>query len=179
MPRFRNYFIALFCLVCFLFPTNTADADTDSTTTETEVTNKPVTEWFAKYDQIRRDAEMTMGEKLKYGNALKKALKSGGKMSKSTHAFAERMLSKYSAAATAMQALSSVPETQELQDGYIQYFTEMERSFQDCISIQEITPTTAESRAVTKEKIEKINAKNKKLDDDLRLKYDIPKHKHS
>lgn len=179
--RFRNQFVALFSLLSLLSGGSfeIASADSPPSTNENEEVNKPVSDWFAKYDEIRRDAEMTMGEKLKYGNALKKGLKTGGKLSKSTQEFVERMRAKYEAASVAMKALSAVPETKELQDGYVQYFIEMERTFSECLSMQEVTPDSTQAKSQAKEKLEKLNAKNKKLDEELRVKFDIPKHKHS
>jgi hypothetical protein len=182
MPRILNLiFTPLICLV-LLFPATTltpANAETAPSTTETEQSKKSIVEWFEKYDEIRRSAEMSTGEKLKYGGALKKALKSGGALSDGTKKFVEKMRAKFEAAAAATKKLPEIPETKDLQEGYVQYFTEMERSFAECITIQEITPDSTKSKSETKAKLEKLSAKNKKLDGALREKYVIPKHKHS
>ena len=180
MQGFRTYLVISTCLLSFMTMPNIAFAEADSTSSKvSEETPKPIAEWFAAYDQIRRDAEMPLSEKLKYGGAVKKALKTGGKLSPSTQKFAEKMIAKFAAATAAMKALKPVPETKELHDGYIQYFTEMEKNFSDCVHKQEIDASLAESKTAAKRSIETLNNKNKKLDDDLRTKYDVPKHKHS
>ncbi|MBX3150161.1 hypothetical protein KF728_08450 [Candidatus Obscuribacterales bacterium] len=148
-------------------------------TGELTAQNPAITEWFDKYDQIRNDAEMSLVEKLKYGSALKKALKSGGTLSTSAEKFVKRMVEKYATAAAALSALTPPPEVRALQQGYVQYFNEMEKSFSECLNSGEVKSTDLAAKASAKERIENLDDANKKLDENLRKKFDIPKHNHS
>lgn len=177
----NNAFLPYFCI--FLLSSVTCVTPTyaqsgSSPNTEIAQANQTVVEWFEKYDAIRRNAEMSAGDKLKHGNALKKALKSGDKISAGTKTFVEKMRAKYEAAAAAIKQLPEIPETKELQEGYIQYFTDMEHSFAE-ITTQDVTPASSQTKAETKANLEKLSAKNKALDASLRTKYGIEKHKHS
>lgn len=155
-----------------------AYADVPTASAEAPVSNPAVTEWFAKYDQIRSDAEMETGEKLKYGTAMRRALKSGSKISPGAMEFLKRMAAKYATASTALGALTPPPETRDLQEGYIQYFRDMEKCFTDCTQ-QDLNAGKTDARSANKERIEALNNTNKKLDETLRKKFGIPKHKHS
>jgi hypothetical protein len=152
-------------------------AESTPAASEASVSNPAVTEWFAKYDRIRSDAEMATSEKLKYGTALKKALKSGGKLSPGAQDFIKRMAVKYAAASAALSALTPPAETKELQEGYVHYFNDMEKNFKDCLETEEISPATSTTKAAAKEAIETLNNANKKLDYSLRKQFGIPKHK--
>lgn len=169
-------FFALLAVVCCNTPV--VFADSRSAETESASVNPAVTEWFEQYDEIRRSAEMTTGEKLKYGSSLKKALKSGGELSPTTKEFIQRMKSKYAAAHTSLQALKTPAETRDLQQGYAQYFKDMEESFGGCLDAQELSAEETAVKVERKEKIEALNSANKKMDDTLRKKFGIPKHKH-
>jgi hypothetical protein len=140
---------------------------------------RDIVDWFAKYDQIRNNAEMSFGEKLKYGSAMKKALKSGGTMSSGAQKFVKRMVDKYAEARAALSALNPPEETRALQEGYVQYFKEMESSFSECLDSQDIKTVDLKAKASTKERIESLDDANKRLDENLRKKFDIPKHDHS
>ncbi len=141
--------------------------------------NPAIVEWFDKYDQIRNDAEMSLIEKLKYGSALKKALKSGATLSTGAEKFVKRMVEKYATAGAALSALTSPPEVRALQQGYVQYFNEMEKSFSECLISGEVKSADLAAKASAKERIENLDDANKKLDENLRKKFDIPKHNHS
>lgn len=153
-------------------------ADLQSAETDSAPINPAVTEWFEKYDEIRRSAEMKTSEKLKYGSSLKKALKSGGRLSPTTKEFIERMKTKYAAAYTSLLSLQTPAETRDLQRGYAQYFKDMEESFGGCLDAQELSAEETAAKVEKKEKIEALNSANKKLDEGLRKKFGIPKHKH-
>lgn len=169
--------LVLSCVaVCSLVPS--AHSEPSKSSADVAVSNPAVTEWFAKYDQIRSDAEMATGEKLKYGTAMKKALKSDAKLSPAAAEFLKRMAAKYAAASTALGALTPPPETRDLQEGYIKYFRDMEKTFTDG-SNEETGAAKTDARSANKERIEALNNANKKLDENLRKKFGIPKHKHS
>lgn len=181
MPLFLKRSITpLFFMLLLSSATSTLPGYAESTPASAEnvQVNKAVTEWFEKYDAIRRDAEMSTGEKLKHGTALKKALKSNSKLSEGTKNFIEKMRTKYEVAATAIKQLAEIPETKQLHEGYIQYFTDMEHSFAEILK-QDESPASTQSKVETKAKLDTLSAKNKTLDASLRQKYGIAKHQHS
>ncbi len=172
----KNIGTILVSSLIFFASTNVVPSLAETTIQQSEKQNQTVIDWFKTYDQIRRDAEMPFREKLKYGSGLKKALKSGGKLSDSHKAFIQKMVSKYATASAAMKTLGSVPETKELQEGYLEYFIEMERTFADCLKSEELTETQLNDKAAAKEKLETLNQKIRKIDSTLRKQYDIEKH---
>ncbi len=143
-----------------------------------QASNFGVHEWFEMYDQIRRDAEMTLGEKLHARSALQKRVNSEKETENKSDAVTARIIAKYTAAVSALQKLQVVQETSELQDGYTEYFTKMHQLFVDN-SGAESTSATKQSLALEVKQLQELDKKNKKLDDELRKKYGIPKHKHS
>lgn len=171
----------IFCAFSFLLIPFNALAQTVASGAEPEVTSpkqescelKPaVRDWFAKYDQIRRDAEMTTGEKMQamHLNADKPQQKNA--------ALASKMLARYSTALSAMKQLSPIPETRELQERYTEYFSRASRLFSDFVDAQTKVPYPSESLTAGRKELEAFDKSNKVLDKDLRLKYSISKHKH-
>lgn len=132
-----------------------------------------VREWFDRYDQIRRDAEMTMADK--WQSMLLQAKKPEAKNA----ALATRMSTKYSRALSEMKRLGSTPETKALQVGYIEYFTSARQLFEDYLVAQNTVPFSNQSLVPTKKKLELLDRKNKMIDDALRREYIIKKHRHS
>ncbi len=132
-----------------------------------------VSQWFAGYDQIRRDAEMTMADK--WQSMLLQAKKPEPKNA----ALAIRMSKKYGRALSDMKRLGSTPETKALQVGYIEYFGSARQLFDDYLIAQNAVPFTNQSLVPTKKKLEVLDKKNKRMDDTLRREYIIKKHRHS
>lgn len=171
--------VLTFCIVTFLFFPNYAPALASSSDESDEQSrpecrnNAPVANWFAVYDQIRRDAEMTMGDKMQARSL------SANKPSKKNAELASRMLNKYTIALAAMKELTPVPETNDLHDGYTEYFGQARELFSDFIVEQEKIPFSNQKLVSAKKKLEELDSKNKLLDKQLRQKFKIPKHKHS
>lgn len=132
-----------------------------------------VREWFSKYDQIRRDAEMTTGDK------LQSLLLAAKKPEEENAALATRMLEKYTTAISGMKELESLPETRELHEGYIEYFSMARQLFADYLDAQKAIPFTNQSLIPTKKKLEVLEKTNRQLDRELRKKYTIVRHRHS
>lgn len=132
-----------------------------------------VSEWFTRYDQIRRDAEMTMGDKWQALSLLEK------KPNKKNSELATHMLKKYTSALSQIKELGATPETKELQTGYVEYFTKARQLFANYVTAQKVVPFTNQSMGPAKKELEELDKRNKKLDDELRKKYIIDKHKHS
>jgi len=168
-------------LVCiFLPPDSSARSKSVSSTAKADTAKHPlrqksmtVSEWFVRYDQIRRDAEMTLGDKWQALSLLDK------KPDKKNAALASHMLKKYTSALSQVKELGSTPETKELQSGYVEYFNKARELFANYVAAQKEVPFTNQSMGPAKKELEELDKRNKKLDDELRKKYIIAKHKHS
>lgn len=132
-----------------------------------------VTEWFKKYDQIRRDAEETSQER------YQTLFLGENKPDEKNAALAKDMVGKYTRAAAAMKQLPQVPETRELHKGYLSYFTSARQLFAEFLKAQKIVPYTIKHLVPSKNNLSNLDKANKKLDADLREIFGIPKHKHS
>jgi hypothetical protein len=135
-------------------------------------------EWFSRYDQIRRDAELTLGEKLQCRGLLERGMQGEIKPGGRSAALAEKMIAKYGAAASRMQDLPTVMQTSELQSGYAQYFNQVHQLFQDCLKSPEATAVTGQALPERRKELEELDKKNKSLDEVLRKEFGIPRHKH-
>lgn len=183
MLRNQSRALLIFCTVSFLFfrehSAIFARSDDNSAAVSPEQSGQmylnsvAVTNWFAAYDQIRRDAEMSMRDKVQARSL------SASKPSKKNVELASRMLEKYTIALAAMKELTPVPETKDLHDGYTEYFGQARELFSDFIVEQEKVPFSNQKLVSAKKKLEELDSKNKMLDKELRQKFNIPKHKHS
>ena len=136
-----------------------------------------VDDWFAKYDQIRRNAELSLGERFQCRGMLERGLQHAKANDRNT-TLAHKMESKYKAAASAMQDLPILPETTDLQNGYIEFFKQGHQLFLDCIGSEQTAPATGQVLDAQRKKLEVLDRKNKKLDEELRRKFGIARHKH-
>jgi hypothetical protein len=177
----RSRAILIFCtLSSFLIPCQALTQSIDSGSgsegssqqQESTEVNSAVKDWFDKYDQIRRDAEMTTGEKWQ---AMRL---NSDKPQKKNAGLASKMLAKYTAAHSAMKQLSPIPETRELQERYTEYFSKASQLFSDFVDAQTKVPYPSESLSSGRKELEVFDKSNKILDKDLRTKYSISKHKH-
>jgi len=187
----QQFWLGLLMAICAIFwtlvPDRTASAETiDSIhqpaapTAQEQSSNESIAEWFKAYDQIRRNAELTLGEKLESINLDLKA-----KPSKSSASLAKRMISKYSAALTTIKNLQPLPETAELQNGYVQYFSTALEFFdlylgqpETVIGTDQCSLPSLNSLPELRENLERLDKINKGLDSVLRKKYALPKHRH-
>jgi hypothetical protein len=180
----RRHFLCCCFLLSGLQIANIVVAKADSITTLANPTEKDkdgklsIREWFENYDQIRRSAEMTLFEKLQTRFALERGGDSQTRSGKSNRALAKRMLSKYTKAIADMKKLQAPPETKELHDGYIRYFTDMQQLF-----VQSFAPESDSDRRQfllsQRRTLEELDRNNKKLDEELRRQNGIPRHRHS
>jgi hypothetical protein len=173
--------VLIICMLSyFLIPCNalTPKADTGETADgssqkqESSEVNPAVKDWFAKYDQIRRDAEMTTGDKMQ---AMRL---NADKPNKKNAELASKMLAKYTASHSAMKELPPIPETSELHERYTEYFCRARQLFSDFVDAQAKVPYPSESLSAARKELEVFDKSNKILDKDLRTKYSISKHKH-
>lgn len=134
---------------------------------------KKVSDWFKKYDQIRRDAEMSLADR------FQAMLMSAGEPNRRSVSFATRMLDKYRVALSEIKRLEPTTETRELQEGYTTYFAEATKLLETTLSEQNSSPLNSKSFLEVKKNLEDLDSKNKQIDAELRKEYDIPKHRHS
>lgn len=134
--------------------------------------NPAVTEWFRKYDQIRRDAEETTKDK------YQSLFLGEGKPDRNNAALAVRMFNKYNIALAAIKQLQPTPETRELQKGYTEYFKSARQLFADFLKAQKVVPFNNKPLLPAKNRLVALDKTNKKLDEQLRKQYGIPRHKH-
>lgn len=134
---------------------------------------KQVVEWFKEYDQIRRDAEMSLADK------FQAMLLTTGSPGKRNVALSTRMAEKYRTALAEIRRMESLPETRELQEGYTEYFSKAYALLQEHLDGQDPGALNNKNFIQMKEQLESLDSKNKKMDDDLRKEYGIPKHRHS
>lgn len=139
---------------------------------ETQLSQKKrVLEWFKKYDEIRRDAEMSLTDK------FQAMLMATGNPSKRNVALATKMAAKYKTAHAEIKNLEPIPESRELQDGYTEYFSEAYQLLDKHLKDQDVNPLNNKSFLRVKQHLEKLDNKNKKIDEDLRKEFHIPKHR--
>jgi len=151
-----------------------------STTSENEQKDA-VINWFKKYDQIRRDAELNFLEKIQTMFFLDKNLDHTAVLRKRDKELVERMSTKYARASEEMKNLPEVSATRELQDGYIDYFAQVHEIFTAYLKDPTVgeTPCSPSSIQETRSALEELDFNNKKLDAELRQKYGIARHRHS
>ncbi len=89
---------------------------------------------------------------------------------------AKRMTERYKTSLKHLKELEVPPETQKLHDGYIEYFSRALK-LSDYYEAAERDKMLKPIKELKKE-LEELDDQNKQLDETLRKKYQIPKHKH-
>jgi len=140
-----------------------------------------VVDWFKKYDQIRRDAELNFLEKFQTMSFWDKNVDHAAVLRKRDQEFVERMSAKYARAVEEMRNLPEVLATKELQDGYIDYFDQVHQIFTAYLknSTAGETPFSHSTMRERRSALEELDLNNKKLDSELRQKFGIARHRHS
>ncbi|MDR3616895.1 MAG: hypothetical protein P4L53_25280 [Candidatus Obscuribacterales bacterium] len=156
------------------------DTALTSTTSKTEQKDA-VVDWFKKYDQIRRDAELNFLEKFQTMSFWDKNVDHAAVLRKRDQELVERMSAKYSRALEEMRNLPEVSATKELQDGYIDYFDQVHQIFTAYLksATAEEAPSSHSTMRERRSALEELDLNNKKLDGELRQKFGIARHRHS
>lgn len=129
-----------------------------------------IKKWFSRYDDIRRESEMSFTEKLQSLLLFAKL------PDKRNSELAKRMTERYKTSLKHLKELEVPPETQKLHDGYIEYFSRALK-LSDYYEAAERDKMLKPIKELKKE-LEELDDQNKQLDETLRKKYQIPKHKH-
>jgi hypothetical protein len=165
---------------------------TGSTPSATQAQNQAtptakIKAWFAKYDDIRRQAQMNPTERAKADTLLSKGLAivmPGPDKVESAQLF-QVLESKNSAAAEELKQLPLYAETSDLHKGYFKYFSDAASLFGDYLRVQNNLMTTDPNTGkplmgqllARKKALEDTDAANKALDSDLRNKFGIAPYK--
>lgn len=147
-----------------------------------------VAEWFQKYDQVRRRAQMSPQEKERSGRLLTQGLAASVFKSAdseqdrlASEALLKKMVDRYVKAQADMDALTPPNETKKLHQGYTQYFRDAGSLFSDYLKIQgNLFATDSSGNSILgqlqarKAALEQLDVTNKDLDGKLREKFGIP-----
>lgn len=95
--------------------------------------------WFARYDQVRRQAQMTPVERGKADNLLSNGLAVfvPGEEKNQAQKLLRGLVAKYQVAVNEMKLLPLYPETEQLHRGYYQYFNDARALFNDYLRVQD------------------------------------------
>jgi len=147
-----------------------------------------IQDWFAKYDAIRRKAQMNPKERQEADALLSKGLAiimPGADKTESAALF-QMLESRNGTAAEAMKQLPVYPETEQLHRGYYQYFADAHSLFGDYLRVQNniMTPDPKTGKPlmgallVRKQALEELDATNKTLDEQIRAKFNIAPYRY-
>ncbi|MBY0546658.1 MAG: hypothetical protein K2W95_05170 [Candidatus Obscuribacterales bacterium] len=98
-----------------------------------------VFQWFQKYDDVRRRAQMNPVEKQQADSILGKGLSilMPGPEKLAAKDILARLVTRYDNATKALEALPPTNETKRLQQGYYQYFSNARALFADYLRVQD------------------------------------------
>lgn len=158
--------------------------------------SKLIRDWFNRYDQIRRKAQLDPRSKEQANALLSKGLAIivPGDDRKATQKLLADLVTRYGAAAEELKQLPLYPETEKLHRGYYQYFSDARSLFSDYMAVQNnlLVPDAqgnpiAKSLMPRKQHLEMLDQNNKNYDEFLRRQLGIeaysydgssPKEKH-
>lgn len=150
-----------------------------------------IMDWFQRYDQVRRQAQMSPAEKQRADGLMSKGMSGLGAMlagdeKAATQNLLNKLVNKYQAASEQMKQLPLYPETERLHRGYYQYFSDARRLFSDYLKVQsnlfamdeETGKPVASLLMARKQNLEQLDMSNKALDDQLRQQFNIPPYRY-
>ncbi|MGD9680007.1 MAG: hypothetical protein AB7W16_02380 [Candidatus Obscuribacterales bacterium] len=169
-------------------PPNQAESQQESQQ-ETRPATEPklIAEWFGRYDQIRRQAQMNPQEKNRANELLSKGLSIiiPGQEKETTRKLLTSLVSRYQTASEQMKLLPLYHETEQLHRGYYQYFTSAGALFSDYLKVQGniLVPDAsgnplASTLMPRKQGLENLEQQVKALDGNLRARFGIPAYKY-
>jgi len=150
-----------------------------------------ILEWFHRYDNVRRQAQMSPAEKARADGLMSKGMGGLGAMlagdeKMATQNLLTKLVGKYQTAAEQMKALPLFRETEQLHRGYYQYFSDARQLFSDYLRVQSnlfaMDETTGKPVAGLlmgrKQNLEQLDMNNKALDEQLRQQFNIPPYRY-
>ena len=150
-----------------------------------------IQEWFQKYDQVRRQSQMSPSEKQRADGLMSKGMTGLGAMlagdeKAATQNLLNKLVNKYQNAAEQMKQLPLYPETERLHRGYYQYFSDARRLFSEYLKVQsnlfamdqETGKPVAGLLMSRKQNLETLDMNNKAMDEQLRQQFNIPPYRY-
>lgn len=146
-----------------------------------------IDDWFSKYDQVRKEAQMSDAERDRSRQLMTQGLtanfiqtKDSAQDKAAANALLRRMIERYAKAAGQMAVLPQVVETKKLHQGYSQYFKNAGLLFSDYLKVQNNLFATDTGGAPLlgqmqqrKADLEALDLANKDLDSKMRGKFGI------
>jgi hypothetical protein len=172
--------LGLFNLACYASgELKCRDRGSESTTASAPTaSNEKIRSWFCEYDKIRRRAKMTFIEKIQFRHLMGLALSPLAFWTSDGDDLLKKMIDRYGVAADSMEKLQFPDEVADLHNGYMRYFKEARRLFDDVFKSAKNGPATRRKLLPTftekKRELENLDQENKRLDARLRKQYDIP-----
>jgi hypothetical protein len=166
---------------------NAQAANSDATTGAAATSPAVLKDWFSKYDEIRREAQMNPVDKQKADSMLSKGLAMfvPGPEKIEIQALLQKLQQKNSIAAEKLKKLNLYPETKALHFGYYQYFNDSQTLFGDYLKVQDnLMAKDAQGNSVMgqlmgrKAALEQLDVKNKALDEQLRKQFGIADYRY-
>ena len=98
-----------------------------------------VGQWFSSYDQIRHAAQMSPSERQHADSLMSRGLSilMPGEEKQSTKALLSSLVVRYQRACQQLNALPRLPQTQQLHQGYFNYFANASQLFNDYVRVQD------------------------------------------
>jgi hypothetical protein len=141
-------------------------------------TDDDIKKWFARYDVVRRESKSTLKEKFQARRLLGIFLNPLGFEIEDSRDIIGKVIARYGKAADDLEKIPQLPETEELQTGFIQFFREAKQLFLDMLEVENLPYDKRQMawRALgdRKRKLDELDRKNKTLDGWLRSKFYIP-----
>jgi len=98
-------------------------AITPRTAVSSTVSQAELVDWFRQYDSIRREAQMTMPEKMKATQLMSAAARGDVSDADEAAVLLGRLATKYGKASQSLKSLPAPAQTKELKDLYVRYFS--------------------------------------------------------
>lgn len=147
-----------------------------------------VPQWFNRYDQIRREAQMTAEERDQANELLSKGFSPLRPENEkvATKNLLTKLVGKYRSARLAMKNLPTLPQTQKLHNGYSQYFSTAGDLFADYLTVQSnlFAKDKQTGRPILgqllerKDKLQQLNEQIQDIDKQTRKQFDIPGYQY-
>ena len=144
-------------------------------------------QWFYRYDQIRRGAQMNPQERVRADNLMSKGLSIvvPGPEKAITGQLLVKLVNRNKVAADQMKLLPLYKETEQLHRGYYQYFASAQSLFSDYLKVQnDILARDQSGRMIAgqlmgrKQELASLDENNKALDAQLRQQFGIPAYRY-
>src|SRR5690606_26110109 len=101
-------------------------------------TESQLKEWFERYDEIRRSAQMSPAERKQADELMSKGLSIivPGEEKDVSQKLLNSLVARYASACEKMKGLPLYSETEKLHRGYYQYFLQAQQLFGDYLKVQ-------------------------------------------